>query len=104
MQVAPNLIILALLKVLTRLKLQELILITSSTPAASIRRPPSLEVAAASIGRLLRTIATIRTTWAWVVSACTQVPITLISTMASVLGVRYRPVLKLHPLIQERHL
>lgn len=65
----------------------EHILITSSTLATSMRRLPTVEVATAPIGRLLRTMTTVRTIWACIVPACTQVPIAAVRATATVLGV-----------------
>ena len=75
--------------------------ITSSTPAASMPRLPSIEVVTATIGRLLRAITAVATACTCIVPACTQVPLATISLAAAVLGVQFRPARSLHLLIPE---
>ena len=65
--------------------------ITSSTPATSLRRLPTIEGPTAAIGRLLRTIASVATTCTCIAPLCTQVPISIIRATGEVLGVRPAP-------------
>lgn len=62
--------------------------ITSSTPATSIRRLPTIEALTATIGRLLRTVSAIATTCSCIVPTYAQVPITALRAADEVLGVR----------------
>ena len=71
------------------LRFSEVTRITSSTPATSIRRLPAIEGVTAAIGRLLCSITAIRTDCPCLARMSTQVPMTAVSTVATVLGVWY---------------
>ena len=64
------------------------ILITSSSPAASMIRRRIIGVATAGIGRLLRSVAAVVTTWTCIAPMSVQVPVSVIGAVASQSDVR----------------